>query len=134
MNFMKKNILSISTFSLILFTACTQSDSTDFTHAYVIPTVSAQMIDRFAVDSNTGLLTSNPATAYSSGTQTYQQVTFEAVNGVQYAYVTDQTNAVVYQCAINNTSGSFNTCSPLVAPSGWAPYAIVFATVNCCSP
>jgi hypothetical protein len=97
--------------------------------AYVLPTIFPQIIDQFTIDTTTGLLSSNPATAYSSNTQTYKQLTFASVNGTQYAYVTDP-NIGVYQCTINNTNGSFNTCTALSAPPGWIPYGIAFATVN----
>ncbi|MFN7097298.1 MAG: hypothetical protein ACK4PR_07040, partial [Gammaproteobacteria bacterium] len=98
--------------------------------AYVLPTIFTQLIDQFPVDSSTGLLSSNPTTAYTSSTQAYHQLTFATVNGTEYAYITDQGNAVVYQCTINNIDGAFNTCSALLAPPGWSPYAIAFATVN----
>lgn len=99
--------------------------------AYVVPTFSAQTIDQFAIDPDTGLLASNPATAFSSSTQNYQQVAFATVNGVQYAYITDP-NGAVYWCTIN-TDGSFSNCTPTASlPSlgSWQARGIVFATFN----
>ena len=77
---MKKDILFSLHAHSCLFTAC----STHVDHipvvppkatpvfAYVVPTLNAQTIDKFTVDSATGLLAANPATAFSSNTQTYQ--------------------------------------------------------------
>jgi hypothetical protein len=136
---MKKDILLISTLALFLFTAC----STHVDHipvvppkaapvfAYVVPTLNAQTIDQFTVDSATGLLAANPATAFSSNTQTYKQITFATVNGVKYAYAIDP-NGAVYWCTIN-TDGSFSNCAPaasLPALGSWQARGMVFATFN----
>lgn len=135
MNSIQKTLLSISTFSLVLFTACNHhhGDSADTTpiFAYTVPTLSAHMINQFALDPHTGLLISSPATAYSDNTQTYQQVTFATVNGVQYAYVTDPSGAV-YQCTMN-TNGSFSQCTAtasLPAFGSWQARDLAFATFN----
>lgn len=133
MNSMKRIILIIFAFSLVLLPACHRrhrgSANPTPAFVYVLPTLSTQTISLFEVDPSTGLLASSPTTAYSSSTQTYQQITFAVVNGVRYAYVADPGNQVVYQCTIG-TSGLFNMCSSLLAPPGWTPYAIAFATVN----
>lgn len=63
------------------------------------------------------------------------QITFETVNGTQYAYVADNGTTPtgnVYQCTLNN-DGSFNICTttPSSPPSSnWVPADIAFTTLN----
>jgi hypothetical protein len=132
--FMKKDILLVSTLALI-FTGCNGRavlpPTVVTTHAYVVPTLSAQTIDQFEVDPTTGLLTPNPDTAYSSITQHFQQVVFATVNGVRYAYITDP-NGAVYWCT-TNSDGSFSNCTATASlPSlgSWQARAVAFATFN----
>ena len=59
-----------------------------------------------------------------------QGITFATINGIQYAYVSDDV-ANVYQCSLND-DGTFNTCNP-TPTSGtpvWTPVSTTFATVS----
>ncbi|VEB38949.1 secreted protein [Legionella sainthelensi] len=57
-------------------------------------------------------------------------ITFATINGIQYAYVSDDV-ANVYQCTLNN-DGTFNTCIPTPTAStlGWIPVSTTFATIG----
>lgn len=57
-------------------------------------------------------------------------ISFRSINGIQYAYVSDDI-ANVFQCSLNN-NGTFNTCNPTptLAVPAWVPVSTTFATVN----
>jgi hypothetical protein len=132
---MKKSLLLVSTLVLI-FAGCNgrvvpPPPNVVTTHAYVVPTIAAQTIYQFDVDSTTGLLNPNPATAYTSTKQNFQQVAFASSNGVKYAYIADPSGAV-YWCTINS-DGTFTNCAAtasLPPLNSWQPRAMAFATFN----
>ncbi|MBI2785145.1 MAG: hypothetical protein HYX60_02080 [Legionella longbeachae] len=57
-------------------------------------------------------------------------ITFATINGIQYAYVSDDV-ANVYQCSLNN-NGTFNVCNttPTSSTPGWIPVSTTFAAIN----
>lgn len=62
-------------------------------------------------------------------------IAFTTINGTQYAYVTDISNSVIFQCFFSNSSdGLFDTCTqqnPTIASGGFSsPLGISFGTVN----
>lgn len=59
-----------------------------------------------------------------------QGITIATVNGIQYAYVSDNV-ANVYQCSLNN-NGTFNHCdlTPTANTPTWVPVSTTFTTVN----
>lgn len=99
-------------------------------YAYVTPALNATSIDKFLLGS-TGLLTSYTVAHTASGLETFGQMTFATVSGVQYAYILDL-NGAVYWCTIN-TNGSFSNClsaASTPALGSWQARAIAFATFN----
>ena len=132
---MKKVVLSVLTF-VLFFAGCNGQvtpppPNVITTHAYVVPKIAAQTIYQFDVDPTNGLLNPNPATAYASPTQNFQQVAFASANGVKYAYIADPSGAV-YWCTIN-PDGSFTNCAAtasLPPLNSWQARAMAFATFN----
>jgi hypothetical protein len=57
--------------------------------------------------------------------------TITTVNGIPYAYVTDNSSSHVYQCSLN-ADGSYNACSvtPSSGAPSWKPFGITTVTVN----
>ena len=57
-------------------------------------------------------------------------ISFATINGIQYAYVSDDT-ANVYQCSLNN-DGSFNICNPTPTSGtlSWTPVSTTFVTIS----
>lgn len=100
------------------------------TFAYVTPALNATAIDQFLL-SNDGLLTSYTTAHAASSSETFGQMTFATVNGIQHPYILDP-NGAVYWCNIN-TNGSFSNCLPTASlpPVGsWQARGIAFATFN----
>lgn len=119
-----KRILSLGLTSLLLSPLALATPP----NAYITPSPGADTIYNFAVDTDSGLLTTF-TTAYTNNMHQYGQLTFAIVGGIQYAYVVDQ-NGYVYQCTLK-VDGSFNTCTATPqSPPSWAPHGIAFATVN----
>jgi hypothetical protein len=111
---------------------CITADATPF--AYVTASVNGSIIDKCPLNTtgnNAGEFLSC-STAYdgSNQSQSYTQLTFAVVAGVQYAYVTNE-GGFVYQCTLN-PNGDFDDCAatPQTSPGWGQPYAITFATVN----
>jgi hypothetical protein len=132
---MKKASLLVSTFVFIV-AGCNghvAAPPPAVTHAYVGPTLFAQTIDMFNVDTTTGLIDPNPTTAYTttSPSQSFQQVSFNGSNGVQYAYIIDPGGAVDW-CTVNS-DGTFSNCAAtasLPPPGNWSPRAMTFTAFN----
>ena len=103
--------------------------------AYVIPASTSPTIVQYIVDAVSGLFTlsaSSPLTTYdgSSLSQSFVQLVFATVGGVQYGYGVDQAG-FIYQCIIDDAAnGTFSTCTatPASPPSGWGPRAIAFTS------
>lgn len=98
--------------------------------AYVTPALNATTVDQFLLG-NDGLLLSSTTAIPANGVETFGQMTFATVNGIQYAYILDP-NGAVYWCSIA-ADGSFSNCAATASlPSfgSWQARGIAFATFN----
>jgi hypothetical protein len=99
--------------------------------AYVTPDLFSESIDQFSLDGQGFLSSSYTVATETTPPQSFGQMTFATVNGVQYAYILDSLGAV-YWCGIQE-NGSFSNCMSTSSTPGlgsWSPRGISFATFD----
>lgn len=86
------------------------------------------------VNTDSGSFGSNPCSSVNAGIQFNTSPTgiaLATVQGVPYAYVSDNVGGDVYLCTIDAFTGGFTMCTPTPTfPPSWRPFSLAVAIVN----